>query len=352
MDNLKPIIECLLFVTDEPLTMDRLTAILPAVEGKDIRQALSELAAEYESRGGGFYLKQVAGGYQLRTRPEYKTWVQELVKPTPLRLSRAALETLAIIAYKQPIIRADVEHIRGVDSGGVLRMLLERKLIRVLGRKEIPGRPMIYATTKRFLELFDLRDLRDLPTPKEIEALGTPEEPISHEQTELPLKPPEVQPSADPTEIGAEPISEHAPVMGSPSDVDVDSENDSEDQALSVLETGQPDSGTEGPNPQTGPFGRTLDAATIVPNSAFEDAPDGDPSDSELELNAGTYLENTPPGHTPGAAADPDSGRQPIAEVPAKPSAPQHPDDSKLPASNAKIEPETEEEIEEKKGLT
>ena len=96
-----------------------------------------------------------------------------MLQPNPPRLSKAALETLAIIAYKQPIIRADIEHIRGVDSGGILRLLLKRKLVRVLGRKEIPGRPLIYATTKRFLEIFDLRDLKDLPTPKEIEELGS-----------------------------------------------------------------------------------------------------------------------------------------------------------------------------------
>jgi segregation and condensation protein B len=92
-----------------------------------------------------------------------------LIEPSPVRLSKAALETLAIIAYKQPVIRSDVEHIRGVDCGGVLRALLERQLIRVLGRKEIPGRPLIYATTKKFLEVFDLKDLKDLPSPKEIE---------------------------------------------------------------------------------------------------------------------------------------------------------------------------------------
>jgi segregation and condensation protein B len=94
------------------------------------------------------------------------------VQPKPPRISKAALETLAIIAYKQPVIRNDVERIRGVDCGGVIRMLLERNLIRVLGRKEIPGRPLIYGTTKRFLEVFDLKDLKDLPTPREIESLG------------------------------------------------------------------------------------------------------------------------------------------------------------------------------------
>jgi segregation and condensation protein B len=130
------------------------------------------LAEEYDRRGGGFEIRQVAGGFQFRTRSEYSEWVKKLLKPSPAKLSRAALETLAIIAYKQPIIRADVEHIRGVDCGGVLRMLLEKKLVRVLGRKDIPGRPMIYGTTRQFLEVFNLKDLRDLPSPKEIESLG------------------------------------------------------------------------------------------------------------------------------------------------------------------------------------
>ncbi len=172
MDNIKHIIESLLFVAEEPLTVDRIKSILTQAEVAEIRSAATELAAEYEQRQGGFYLDEVAGGYQIRTRPEYTEWIKKLIQPRPLRLSKPALETLVIIAYKQPIIRSDIEHIRGVDCGGVLRVLLERKLIRVLGRKEIAGRPLIYATTKRFLEVFDLKSLKDLPTPKEIEELG------------------------------------------------------------------------------------------------------------------------------------------------------------------------------------
>jgi len=172
MDNLKYIIESLLFVADEPLTVDRIKKIVTSAENKDIRDALAALAAEYDARPGGFFLDEVAGGYQIRTRPEYNEWIKLYVQPRPLRLSKAALETLVIIAYKQPIIRSDIEHLRGVDCGGVLRALLERKLIRVLGRRELAGRPLIYATTKRFLEVFDLKDLKDLPTPKEIEELG------------------------------------------------------------------------------------------------------------------------------------------------------------------------------------
>jgi segregation and condensation protein B len=176
MDDLKHIIESLVFVSETPLSINRLKAILEDVDVRDIRLALTELQAEYEARNGGFTLQEVAGGYQFRTRAEYSEWIKKLLKPSPTRLSRAALETLAIIAYKQPIIRADVEHIRGVDSGGVLRMLLERKFIRVLGRKDIPGRPMIYGTTREFLEIFNLKDLSELPSPKEITSLGAAEQ--------------------------------------------------------------------------------------------------------------------------------------------------------------------------------
>jgi segregation and condensation protein B len=170
--ELKSILESLLFVVDEPLSIDRIKAAVPQAETREIRNALRDLGEEYDTRKGGVYLCEVAGGFQIRTRPENTAYVKKILQPGPMRLSRAALETLAIIAYKQPIMRSEIEHIRGVDSGGVIRMLMERKLIRVLGRKEIPGRPLIYATTRQFLEVFELRDLRDLPSPKEIEALG------------------------------------------------------------------------------------------------------------------------------------------------------------------------------------
>ena len=171
-ERLKYIIESLLFVSETPLTMDQLKGILEGEETASIRAAIEVLTAEYEQRDGGFVLKQVAGGYQFRTQGRYNEWIKRLIRPNAPRMSKAALETLAIIAYNQPIIRSDIEHIRGVDSGGVIRMLMERKLIRVLGRKEIPGRPLIYATTRHFLEVFELKDLKDLPTPREIEELS------------------------------------------------------------------------------------------------------------------------------------------------------------------------------------
>ncbi len=173
MENIKPIIESLLFVAEAPLTVERIKKVFTEADTKAIREALLELAAEYDARQGGFFLREIAGGYQIRTRPEYRQWIKRFIQPSPIRLSKAALETLAIVAYKQPVIRSDIEHIRGVDCGGILRTLMERKLIRVLGRKQIPGRPLIYATTKQFLEVFDLKDLKDLPTPDEIEALGS-----------------------------------------------------------------------------------------------------------------------------------------------------------------------------------
>lgn len=217
MQELKHIIESLLFVADEPLTVDKLRGIIETADGKQIRTALQTLAGEYDQRGGGFLLREVAGGWQMRSRPEYHEWIKRLLQPSPQRLSRAALETLALIAYKQPIIRADIEHVRGVDCGGVLRQLMERKLIRVLGRKEIAGRPLIYATTKLFLEMFDLKDLNDLPTPMEIAEFGSalngaandtgPEEAVESEETQSkvlgPLSPPEpMQDSDHPLQTG------------------------------------------------------------------------------------------------------------------------------------------------------
>ncbi|MBI5845615.1 MAG: SMC-Scp complex subunit ScpB [Deltaproteobacteria bacterium] len=172
MPELKYILESLLFVSPQPLGMDRLKKALPEEEPLAIREALAALDAEYEARGGGFFLCEVAGGWQLRTRPRYALWVRRLSQSQPVRLSPAALETLAIVAYNQPVLRSCVEHVRGVDSGGVLKVLLEKGLIRVPGRDDKPGRPMLYATTKKFLEVFELKDLADLPSLSQIKDLA------------------------------------------------------------------------------------------------------------------------------------------------------------------------------------
>jgi segregation and condensation protein B len=171
MDQIKQIIESLLFVSDSPLAVDHIQRAVPEADSDTVKKALLELKAEYEARNGGFLLHEVAGGFQFRTKKEFKEWIRRLFQPTLPKLSAAAMETLAIIAYRQPVLRNEIEHIRGVNSGNTLRILLERRLIRVLGRREIPGRPLVYATTRKFLETFDLKDLKDLPTPKEIEGM-------------------------------------------------------------------------------------------------------------------------------------------------------------------------------------
>ena len=172
MEDLNNIIESLLFVARSPLTPDAMRNLLPESDLQEIKEALHDLAMEYESRNGAIRLYEIAGGWQIRTLPEYAPWIRDMLRPSPFRMSKAALETLAVVAYRQPVIRHDVEHVRGVDCGGILRMLLERKFVRILGRKEIPGRPLVYATTKYFLEVFGLKSLKDLPTPKEFEELA------------------------------------------------------------------------------------------------------------------------------------------------------------------------------------
>ncbi len=170
--ELKAVIESLIFVSESPLSLDRIREVVGEISRKDLQRYLSELLEDYERAQRGFTLVEVAEGFQFRSRPQYAEWIKKLKKTKPLALSQAALETLAIVAYQQPIVRTDVEKIRGVDSGGVLRTLLERKLIRILGKKDIPGRPLVYGTSKQFLEVFGLKDLSSLPTLKDVEGLG------------------------------------------------------------------------------------------------------------------------------------------------------------------------------------
>jgi len=174
--QLKLIIEALLFASGKPLSTQDIHECLPDTTLPDIRAALTGLEAEYESMERSFTLKEVAKGYQIRTRSGYAPYVLRMLRSSPSRLSRAALETIAIIAYKQPIIRQEIERFRGVDVGGILRTLLEKDLIRIMGRKALPGRPLIYGTTKRFLEVFDLKDLESLPKLKEIKDFGSGDE--------------------------------------------------------------------------------------------------------------------------------------------------------------------------------
>ncbi|MEK7749813.1 MAG: SMC-Scp complex subunit ScpB [Planctomycetota bacterium] len=171
IDKIKPIIESLIFAAEEPITLRKLVDIIGDIDSAQVLEAIAWLKNDYETQGRSFQIEEIAGGYQLFTKPEYYEWIAKLRKKSgETKLSQAALETLAIIAYKQPILRADVESIRGVQSGQIIRLLMEKDLVKVVGRDEALGHPLLYGTTKRFLEYFGLKDLKDLPNIEELEA--------------------------------------------------------------------------------------------------------------------------------------------------------------------------------------
>ena len=165
------ILEALIFASEVPLTPDRAAEIMPDTEKKEIVTLLEELVRQYEVRGGGTCLVEVAGGYQFRTRQDLAPWIRKLKAARPAMLSPAALETLAVVAYRQPLVKSEIDRIRGVDASGALKGLLEKKLVRIVGRKDVPGKPIIYGTTKKFLEVFNLKDLSELPTLRELKDL-------------------------------------------------------------------------------------------------------------------------------------------------------------------------------------
>lgn len=195
---LKGILEALLFVTPDPIPVTRFLALLGAVTKQEVDQALASLSHDYEQEGRGLQLAEVAGGYRIVTKAEFAPWLKRLEKvKAPSKLSRSALESLAIIAYKQPIVRGEVEQIRGVETSGVIRTLLERKLVRIVGRKEEPGRPIMYGTTKVFLEHFGLRDLSQLPPLREFKELGESEQAMLPIDESEAVEPEALSPAAD-----------------------------------------------------------------------------------------------------------------------------------------------------------
>jgi segregation and condensation protein B len=173
--EIKPIVESLLFAAGTPVSLRRLAEIIGVTQA-EVRPVVALLCEEYAVPSRGVNLVEVAGGYQFRTAAECADYVKKLVQEKPSKLSRAALETLAIIAYRQPLTKAEIEAVRGVDVDGVLNSLLTKKIIRIVGRKDVPGRPWVYGTTPQFLELFGLNDLSSLPPLPEI-----------HEPTQNPL---------------------------------------------------------------------------------------------------------------------------------------------------------------------
>ena len=165
--NIKPILEALLFATNDPLTPKKLADLIKGADAKDVRQALIELKENFDEQGRGFTIQEVASGFQILSREDYGDYIRELHRTyAQARLSQAALETLAIIAYKQPTLRAEIEAIRGVGAGPLLRTLIDRGLVKIVGRADTLGRPALYGTTKKFLERFNLKSLKELPQPE------------------------------------------------------------------------------------------------------------------------------------------------------------------------------------------
>ena len=236
--ELRGIVESLLFVSPEPLSVQRLVAIMGDVTKADVAQALRGLGEELEQEGRGVRLVEIAGGFRLVTKQEYATWIKRLDKTkSAAKLSRSALESLAIIAYKQPIVRSEIEEIRGVETSGVVRTLLERKLVRIVGRKEVPGRPIMYGTTKFFLEHFGLNDLTQLPPLREFTELG------ESDQSLLPMESMEVAaPTAaeeaviDSTTEAIKALGEEASSVTDAEEVEIESESVVEEERMMAVE--------------------------------------------------------------------------------------------------------------------
>ncbi len=171
--DIKSVVEALIFAADQPVTLAMLKKqFADELNGTSLESIIDELNEEYQGSGRAFSITMVAGGYQMITRPEYASWIKQMYHGrTKNKLSQAALEALAIIAFKQPISKAEVAAIRGVNSDGVIKNLLEKRLISISGRAEGLGRPLLYSTTREFLEYFGINDLQELPKPREIEEL-------------------------------------------------------------------------------------------------------------------------------------------------------------------------------------
>ncbi|MCG8592653.1 MAG: SMC-Scp complex subunit ScpB [Proteobacteria bacterium] len=202
------VVEALVLAAPEPISPARLAEIVPDASTAVVRELVQELNAGYEEHDHAFEIWEVAGGYQIRTRAEFSGYLQQLQKQRPLRLSRAALETLAIVAYKQPATRAEIEQVRGVDVGAVVKSLLDRQLVRIVGQREVPGRPLIYGTTRRFLEVFGLDSLKELPALRDLEAL------LAEAQAA------EAEAEADAESAEAEPSEGEPPAEAAPSGVE------------------------------------------------------------------------------------------------------------------------------------
>ncbi|MBF0387146.1 MAG: SMC-Scp complex subunit ScpB [Candidatus Omnitrophica bacterium] len=195
LEHLKGAVEALLFVSEKPVTVDQFKDAIPGSQGADLKEAVKALQVDYSGAGRGIVICEIANGYQMLSSQVYSGYIREFYKTRHKeKLSRPALESLAIIAYKQPVSRTDVEIIRGVNSDGVVMHLLNKGLIKIAGRKEVPGRPYVYGTTTQFLEYFGLRSLEDLPKLEEFPALMARDNAVAATPVaEAPASPPSVE---------------------------------------------------------------------------------------------------------------------------------------------------------------
>lgn len=169
-EEVKMIVEAILFAVQDPISVRKISEIIEGVEASEIREIIRQLQEKYDAHDSVFQIEEIANGFQLLSRPEYHEWISKIRKKSgDSKLSQPALETLAIIAYKQPIIRADIEAIRGVQSGPMIRTLIEKGLVKIVGRDDILGRPILYGTTTKFLDHFGLKSIKDLPEVEDLE---------------------------------------------------------------------------------------------------------------------------------------------------------------------------------------
>ena len=195
-EKLIAIIETLIFASEKPLKVKYIEQVMSVIDLGEltIPGLIETLKAGYASEESGIELVEVAEGWQFRTKPQFAEWIKRLNTVRPSKLSAPAMETLAIVAYRQPITRAEIDYVRGVDSGGVIKTLLDKRLIKIIGKKELPGRPLVYGTTQEFLEVFSLKDISALPNLQDIKQMSSAEEELERNQTELPL------PASEPTD--------------------------------------------------------------------------------------------------------------------------------------------------------
>lgn len=308
-ERLKAILESLLFAAGEPVSLARLGAVLDTVSRDELKRALKALGSEYAQSGRGFELDEVAGGYQLRTRSEFAPHIRKLLSARPPRLSRSLLETLAIIAYRQPITRPEIEDLRGVDSGGVLETLLERRFVKIAGRKEAPGRPILYATTPEFLEVFGLKDLDSLPDLREFQEIERASQEAQSKGVETVTDDGPVQTTGE--QAGA---NVHAP-----SDTDTSRERTSQrlEQPEQVIEESEQsdktieESDQPGGEPEQAAQPEQLQEESGVESELVDTADD----EAAPASSAAGYQEPVEPEHEEASAAAPDDGEDTASHV-------------------------------------